>query len=64
MKIILNIKQGEQSLVKIGVEESILRATLEKIEPFLKSYYAKSLKGILGSNQGSVNIDFPFLSKL
>jgi hypothetical protein len=37
---------------------------LEKIELFLKTSYAKSLKGILESGQGSVNIDFPFLSRL
>jgi hypothetical protein len=51
-------------MIKIGVQEIELRGILEKIEAFLKSSYAKSIKGILESGQGSVNIDFPFLSKL
>jgi hypothetical protein len=67
MKLIVNVKQESSqpaSLIKIGAQESDLRAILERIETFLKSSYAKSVKGILESGQGSVNIDFPFLSKL
>jgi hypothetical protein len=42
------------------VEEAGLRKVLERIEVYRKRSYAKSLKGIVDS----VNLDFPFLSRL
>jgi hypothetical protein len=46
------------------VEEAALRKVLERIEVYRKRSYAKSLKGIVESGTGSVNLDFPFLSRL
>ena len=68
MKIIVGGKKevnGEEvSSIKIGVDEETLRNLLERIERYRKSTYAKSLKGVLTSGAGSVNLDFPFLSRL
>jgi hypothetical protein len=52
------------SSVMIMADEKVLKNLEAKIEIFLKKSYAKSVKGILESGQGSVNLDFPFLSKL
>ncbi len=52
------------SSVMLNVKEEILKKMQGKIEKFLKKSYAKSVRGILESGQGSVNLDFPFLSKL
>jgi hypothetical protein len=58
-------KDGSKvSSVSLNVDEGQLKKLEEKIEVFLKKSYAKSVKGILESGQGSVNLDFPFLSKL
>ena len=58
-------KDGSKvSSVCLNVDEGQLKKLEEKIEMFLKKSYAKSVKGILESGQGSVNLDFPFLSKL
>ncbi len=52
------------SSVVLNVGDDMLKKMEGKIETFLKKSYAKSVKGILESGQGSVNLDFPFLSKL
>ena len=66
MKIILQVKNDSSDTIGIKINSNDLNLSklLEKIQSFLKSSYAKSVKGILGYNQGSMNIDFPFLSKL
>lgn len=65
MKIISQVKKENDVIgIKINSDEASLSKILEKIQGFLKSSYAKSVKGILGYNQGSMNLDFPFLSKL
>lgn len=44
--------------------EEELKKMEGKISEFLKSKYAASIKGLLNSGRGSVNLDFPFLSKM
>jgi len=64
-KINLEYKDGTKvSSVALNIDEGMLKNLEQKIETFLKKSYAKSVKGILESGQGSVNLDFPFLSKL
>lgn len=67
-KLLVGVKQlvgGEQiSAVKLGVGEEEIRKMLQQIEPYLKGSYGKSLKGVLDSKHGLVNLDFPFLSRL
>jgi hypothetical protein len=55
---------NEAPFVKILVSEPDLRKIEGKIKLFLKSSYAQSVTGILDSGSGSVNLDFPFLSKM
>lgn len=54
----------EKGQVKVKAEEGRLREMLQRLEVFLKRTYGKSLKGGLTSKQGSLSLDFPFLSKL
>lgn len=67
-KLLVGVKQlvgGEQiSAVKLAVREEEIRKMLQQIEPYLKGSYGKSLKGVLDSKHGLVNLDFPFLSRL
>ena len=64
-KINLEYKDGTKvSSVALNIDEGMLKNLEQKIETFLKKSYAKSVKGILESGQGSVNLDFPFLSIL
>ena len=57
--------RGEKvQMVKLKVKEPELRAMLERIGQYLKTTYARSLKGVLDVKNVSVNLDFPFLSRL
>ena len=50
--------------VKLVASENEVKQLSSKIKLFLKSSYAQSVTGILDSGSSSVNLDFPFLSKM
>lgn len=68
MGIVQMIKEEVQEVVVTSVKLNVATDKLKQVElhisNFLKSRFAKSVKGLVDPTRSSVMLDFPFLAKL
>lgn len=58
------LQDGAVQSVKLNVKPEVLKQTEVHISNFLKSKFAKGVKGLVDPSRSSVMLDFPFLAKL